>query len=268
MADGEEQKHAQFGFTILGSGSKGNATVIHCPGGKILLDAGFSAKELCARMAKRGIAPESIGAILITHEHNDHVAGCRVFSDRFGIPSYATPETVRTLKMRKRIGSNVILIDPGGKFNLYGVSIEPFSVPHDVPDAVAFTFRAGTAKLGFATDLGSINFLTVSKLKNCTALVLESNYDPDALRNSKRPLSIKYRITGHQGHLSNQDAMSVLPELLSAHTTRLIFAHLSRECNSPELVLRLAGETLEALRRPDVNVSVASQEEPLETCWI
>lgn len=268
MANGNRQTDSQhFGFTILGSGSKGNATVIHCPGGKILLDAGFSAKELCARMNKCGIAPESIGALLITHEHNDHVLGCRVFSERFGIPVYMTPDTAYAMERRKKTGSNVILINPGYRFDLYGVSVEPFTIPHDV-DAVAYTFRTDTAKLGFATDLGSINLLTVSKLKDCTILVLESNYDLESLQCSGRPLQIQQRIKSRHGHLSNEDAMGILPELLSKRTTRLIFAHLSSECNSPELVERLAGETLNSLRRHDVSVSIASQKEPLETYWM
>lgn len=258
----------EFGFTILGSGSKGNATVIHCPNGQnILLDAGFSAKELCARMQKRGIAPESICGILITHSHNDHVSGCRVFADKFGLPVYETTETARDITAKKNNASCVKLISPGHKFELCGLTIEPFAISHDV-DAVAYTFHCNGMKLGYATDLGFTSLLVNTKLKSCHALVLESNYEPEYLRNSGRPLHMKRRIMGRQGHLSNQDAMQAMNELLCCETACVVLAHLSSECNDRCLVEKMLCETLAGLSREDIKYAIASQDEPLETIWI
>ena len=262
-----EQK--ELGFTILGSGSGGNATVIHCRGGNILLDAGFSAKELCVRMKKREIDPASIHAVLITHEHEDHIRGCRVFADRYGIPVFETPDTARAISAQKKNAANVVLISPGHAFSLCGITVDPFSVSHDVADPIAYVFRtAGGAKLGYATDLGYASLLVMTKLKCCDALVLESNYEPQMLRASARPLHTKRRIMSRIGHLSNQDAMTALPQLVAENTSRLVFAHLSRECNDPALVGRLARESLETICRTDVHFSVAMQDEPLETYWI
>lgn len=268
MSGGDDSKKPIFGLTILGSGSRGNATVIHCPGGKILLDAGFSAKELCARMEKRGIGPEEIRAILITHEHNDHVQGCRVFADKFKLPVYLTPDTAQAMKARREIAHEIVLISAGCRFDLCGATVEPFSVSHDVADAVAYTFRVQEMKLGYATDLGCTNMLVINKLCGCSVLVLESNYDPERLRNSVRPLQTKRRIMSRHGHLSNADAMAALGSVLTERTRRLVFAHLSAECNRPDLVWNLAEDSLKELHRTDINVSVASQEEPLETIWI
>ncbi len=260
-------ENKMLGFTILGSGSGGNATVIHCPEGNILLDAGFSAKELTVRMTCRGIDPATIRALLITHGHGDHIRGCRVFADRYGIPAYETPDTARLISAEKKNAEKVVLISPGQKFELCGITVEPFTVSHDV-DAVAYTFRCGDLKLGYATDLGYTNLLVMTKLHGCDALVLEANYEPEYLKKSDRPLNTKRRIMSRIGHLSNQDAMSALTELLCEKTKRLILAHISRECNDSELVMNMARETLAGLCRQDVELAVARQEEPLETCWL
>ncbi len=257
-----------FGFTILGSGSKGNSAVIHGPQGNLLLDAGFSAKEICRRMEQRAIDPASIRALLITHEHSDHIQGCRTFADKFGIPVYATPDTFRAMQARKNGAADPVLITSGNAFELCGITVEPFTISHDVVDAVAYIFRAGSLKLGYATDLGCINHLAVNKLRDCNALVLEANYEPEYLRNSPRPLQLKRRIMSRHGHLSNQDAMATLSDILSERTRRLVFAHLSHECNCPDLVARMAAESLKDLNRTDISVDIASQEEPLQTYWI
>ena len=261
------QSHA-FGCTILGSGSKGNATVIHGPGGNLLLDAGFSAKELMCRLSRVDVDPCSIRAILITHDHSDHTNGCRIISDRLGIPAYFIPETFRELsKCANKVPEHKILITPGSALDLCGIHVEPFSVSHDTP-AVAYTFTVHAHKIGFATDLGFVSNLAKTKLSGCELLVLESNYDPARLRASARPITIKRRIAGKQGHLGNPDAMEALAELLTPNTRGLVFAHLSRECNDPSLVAELAEARLAELRRQDVSFRIASQFEPLETFWL
>lgn len=258
----------RLGCTILGSGSRGNATVIHCPEGDLLLDAGFSARELEKRLHACSIAPDSIRAILVTHEHNDHIKGVRVFANSYGIPVFMTTETCRALRACGHAPDQIVLTSPGTGFEVCGVFAEPFSVSHDVADAVAYTFRANGRKLGYATDLGHMNLLAKTKLTGCDILVLESNYDPAILRDSARPLQLKRRIMGRLGHLSNQDAMSALSDLLTETTRELVFAHLSHECNRPDLVMALALEHLLTLARQDISPRIAMQDNPLETIWI
>ena len=257
-----------FGCTILGSGSKGNASVIHGPKGNLLLDAGFSAKELMCRLERVHIDPCSLRAILITHGHSDHTSACRVVSDRLDIPAYFIPETLSELsKCANRVPEHKILITPGSPLELCGIHIEPFSISHDTP-AVAYTFTVHGHKIGFATDLGFVSNLAKTKLGGCDLLVLETNYDPGKLRASARPITLKRRIAGRQGHLGNPDAMEALAELLSPNTRSLVFAHLSQECNDPALVAELAESRLAELRRQDVSFRIASQFEPLETFWL
>lgn len=257
-----------FGCTILGSGSKGNAAVIHGPQGNLLLDAGFSAKELLCRLERVHVDSHSLRAILITHDHSDHTSACRVLSNRLDIPAYFIPETFCELsKSANRVPEHKILITPGSPIDLCGIHIEPFSISHDTP-AIAFTFTVHAHKIGFATDLGFVSNLAKSKLNGCDLLVLETNYDPAKLRASARPITLKRRIAGKQGHLGNPDAMEALAELLSPNTRSLVFAHLSQECNDPALVASLAESRLAELRRQDVSFRIASQFEPLETFWL
>ena len=258
----------RFGFTILGSGSKGNATVIHAPDGDFLLDAGFSAKELERRMILRDIDPDGIRAMVVTHDHTDHVCGCRVFGNRHGIPVYLTAETCLLMGRNNELPEERIVIEPGTRFELCGLTVEPFSVSHDVEGTVAYTFRNGEDKLGYATDLGSFGLLVTSRLKDCHAIVLESNYDIRALRASARPENVKRRIMSRHGHLSNENALECLEQVISPQTRNLVLAHLSRECNDPDLVAEGLRRKLESLNRPDVCWDVACQDTPLDTIWL
>ena len=266
MTPNETNRH-DFGCTTLGSGSKGNASVIQGPNGRFLLDAGLSARDICARMADRGIGPDTIGGVPSPHSHTDHVRGCRRFADKFHIPAYMTPQTFRILEDKELCPERKTFIMPGSAFELCGVQVEAFSVSHDV-DSVAYTFRCGDRKLGFATDLGFLNLLAVDKLKGCRALVLESNYDRAMLQRSPRPLALKRRIMSRQGHLSNDDALTALGELLDATTRHLVFAHVSEECNDRSMLDDLARGRLEGLGRADVRFAIASQRESLETIWV
>lgn len=258
---------SQFGFTILGSGSSGNAAVIHAPDGNILLDAGFSAKELERRMILREIAPDGIRAILLTHEHSDHVKGCRVFAQKHDIPVFLTAMTCNSLRSKKALPERLVLMTPGAPFELCGLRLEPFSISHDV-DAVAFRFIFQNATLGFATDLGCLNHLAINKLHGCNALVIEANHDSAMLRNSSRPLQLKRRILGRMGHLSNDAVMDSLDSLLTNLTHELVFAHLSDECNNAKLLETIAVERLAKLNRSDILPKIAGPLDPMETVWL
>ena len=257
----------KFGITVLGSGSKGNASVIHGPEGLILLDAGFSAKELESRMSACGIRPADIRALIVTHEHSDHMKGCRVFSNKYGVKTYMTSTTCSGCLRANLLPERKSLFSTGCAFELCGIRVEAFTVPHDV-DTVGFIFRVGDAKLGVATDLGHLNMLARQKLRDCTVLVLESNHDRTLLMNSTRPIQLKRRIIGRHGHLSNDDALQALSELLSEHTTGLILAHLSGECNNLELLRKLALDQLANLERRDILLEIARQDTPLATRWL
>lgn len=256
-----------FGITNLGSGSSGNATVIHGPEGNLLLDAGFSAKELALRMTGAGIDPASIRGILISHEHSDHTLGCRVFSNRYDVPVYVTNVTGKKMFKNKQMPEKVALFTPGAGFSLCGLNVEPFTVPHDADETVAFVFRCMDRKIAVATDLGFINTLTRSKLTACDVLMMESNHDPRLLMNSSRPLKIKRRILGKFGHLSNSDALDELPNLLTDQTKCLIFGHLSEECNDRELLEEMTLDRLAEMQRKDIMFHIAAQEYFLPTFW-
>ena len=253
-----------FGCTILGSGSSGNSSVIHGPAGNLLLDAGFSAVEIRRRMETGGVDPASIRAVLVTHAHQDHVhpCGCAALAKQLDIPVYLMRESIPELQQRNiKVPSNIIFFQPGFEFELCGIQIAPFEVSHDV-HAVGFTFSVHGHKIGFATDLGFVSNLVKTRLGGCELLVLESNYDTVMLRNSNRSLSLKRRIASRIGHLSNADAMVALEELLAPNTKHLVLAHISRECNDPELVASLAEARLAELHRRDVTFHLARQDKP------
>ena len=257
-----------FGITVLGSGSSGNATVVHAPEGDILVDAGFSGREMLKRFTQAKLDPTRVKAMLITHEHSDHVKGCRIFCEQFGVPTYLTKRTQDALSQGKYLGPKQALIAAGSPFMLCGAEISPFSVPHDASDPVGYTFSFGGRKIGLATDLGALNMLSTQRLKGCAALVLESNHDMDMLRNSARPLHLKRRIMGRLGHMNNADAMSALESLLTEGSQCVILAHLSGECNCLDLVRAMAREQLAKMRRDDILLLVAEQERPIETFWL
>lgn len=257
-----------FGITVLGSGSSGNASIIHAPEGKILLDAGFSAKELEKRMQERSIEPESIRAMLITHEHGDHTKGCRVFADRYGIDVYMTGPVCRIAEKNNFLPENRVIFSPGDSFPVCGVQVRAFTLPHDAMDTVGFIFECNGEKIGVATDLGHVNTLIREHLKGCSLIMLESNHDPDILRDSSRALSLKRRILSRHGHLCNLDACAALEEIITEKTRKIILAHISHECNKEEIVLSHAVEMLAKLKREDIILRIASQCSPLESFFL
>lgn len=257
-----------FGLTNLGSGSSGNATVIHTPEGALLVDAGFSAKELCVRLQSASIRPESIHAVLITHEHTDHTKGLRVFTDAYAIPCYVTNSVCKALAQKNRIGEKRSLITAGTPFGLLGLEVDPFTVQHDACETVAFNFRFGEHQISIATDLGQITASVCEKLRGAEALLIESNHDLKMLANSDRPIRLKRRIMSRYGHLSNKDAMESLDSILTEVSRFLLFAHLSSECNKEEIVTGMAEQRLDYLKRCDILYKVAKQSQPTDTFWV
>lgn len=257
-----------LGITVLGSGSQGNSILIHNRERGLLVDAGFSRKEILNRLDATGLPHTIVKALLVTHEHEDHIRGCRILADCLDIPSYMTTETYRHMKQNNKTGKKNILFDPGTPFQVEGFAIEPFVVQHDALQTVGFVISAETGRVGVATDLGQVNNLVKTRLTGCDALILESNYDQQMLRDAERPLFIKRRIMGRHGHLNNEDAIRAFDDLLTERTKFLFLAHISGECNSHELVRNLAAEKLKIMKRPDILLTIAEQVKPTQTIWI
>ena len=260
----------EVGITPLGSGSRGNAFVISSGNQALLIDAGFSRKELIFRMESVGISPKSVGAILLTHEHHDHINGCRVFADTHSIPVCATWKTAEYLRKKKgdKLPQKMVEFEAGTVFEICGFRISPFSVRHDAIDPVGFVIGKGSVKVGVATDIGSIDNLARQRLADCDALLLEANYDMNMLRDSSRSLTLKRRIMGKNGHLNNDDAMNAITELITDRTKVAFMVHLSSECNCPNIVSEMVSKTLQEAGREGLPFHVVEQDRPIPTVAI
>lgn len=257
----------KFGITVIGSGSSGNSLLLTFGGRGILIDAGFSKKETLKRLESVGAAPDGVDAILITHEHSDHVKGAKALSEHLRAPIYATRETAGYLKDRGQLGPKVFLFEPGRGFRVGPFVVHPFRVPHDALDPVGFIVDGEGVRVGVATDLGFVDQLCESRLKGCDALIMESNHDTRMLRASKRPLRLIRRICGRHGHLSNDDAMKALETLLTERSRLLLLGHVSEECNRYERVEELAAAKLAQMRRSDIAFALMRQDRPLPTLF-
>ncbi|MCW7755187.1 MBL fold metallo-hydrolase [Desulfobotulus sp. H1] len=247
-------------LTVLASGSKGNC--IHIDDGEtaILIDAGFSCKEITRRMELYNISPKKLSAIILSHEHGDHVTAAGVLSRKFNIPVYGTTGTLNaagnktgTLFQRKDITSGV-------PFAVDRFLIHPFSISHDAADPTGFTISSACAKIGIATDLGIATTLVKAHLMGCHALVLEANHCPDMLDRGPYPWALKQRVKSRAGHLSNTAARDLLGELANPSLSHVILAHLSEKNNLPEKANRIVGE---ALDQTTTKLFTACQPAPL-----
>jgi len=249
-------------FCALGSGSKGNSFALKYGTKVMLVDAGFSRKEMLHRLELCGLDPAEILGVLLTHEHNDHVKGCRVLCNALEIPLYCSGRTAGYLQKKNELPEKVTCFEPGDHFCIEDFDVNPFPVQHDAIDPVGFVIGCGTLKIGIATDLGEVNHLGRVRLRGCDALVLESNYDREMLYQSDRDLFLKRRINGRNGHLGNMDCAAALPELLSDMTKLLMLVHVSSECNTYDLVQSIGSEILHKSGRDRVQLTVARQDAP------
>jgi phosphoribosyl 1,2-cyclic phosphodiesterase len=207
-------------------------------------------------------------AILVSHEHSDHVKGLRAVSRHFQVPVYCNRGTGQMIKDRNCAPEKLHLFAAGTSFNVGEFSIEPFAIPHDAMDPMGFAIRAGNCKIGIVTDLGHAGSMVCHHLRECDILVLESNHDVAMLRDSSRPWSLKQRIISRHGHLSNEASMKLLKQVLHDQTRHLILAHASQDCNCYKIVEREAVSSLAASGRSDVQALVARQETHLPTVWV
>jgi len=249
-------------FCVLGSGSKGNATYLESGGTGILIDAGMSGVELQKRLATIGVELAAIDAILVTHEHNDHVQGVGVLSRRAKIPVYANEATFSAASktINRLVSYNEF--ETGSPFQFRNLTIHPFAISHDTEDPVGFRISDGSVTLGYCTDTGKVSRLMLQRLASCQALVLESNHDMAMLQNGMYPPYLKQRIRSSQGHLDNMEAAAFLQELVHEKLQHVVLAHLSEENNHPEIAFNAAVQALHNnphCRERSVGISVASQ---------
>ena len=256
---------------VLGSGSKGNSAWVGDRTAGVLIDCGLSTLQVMKRLAAVGMEHAPIDGVLVTHEHADHIGGARVLCDRLRkrsgrpIPFYMTTGTLRGSNPKSRPDA-VEEIVPGEGFHIRHLSIDPFSVPHDVRDPVAFRVGVDGTWAGVVTDLGRPTALVRRKLASLSVAVLEFNHDRERLRDGPYPWHLKQRIRSAHGHLANDEAASMLQDALQGGTPlqHIVLAHLSAENNTPDLARRSCVEVLAAHELEDrVGVSVAEQARPL-----
>jgi len=230
-------------YCILASGSKGNAIYLKAGRTAVLVDCGISARQALLRLEAAGLDAGGIKAILLTHEHQDHVNGVRVLASRLKCPVLATPATWQALG-----GLDSVRYEPfdaGSQFALGELGIRPFSLSHDAADPVGLVLSAGQARLGLATDLGQVTRLVLARLTGCQALIVESNHDPDLLATGPYQQWLKQRVRSSQGHLSNQQGAELLRRVQHTELQQVALAHLSVVNNRPELARNACQEALQ-----------------------
>lgn len=233
-------------FSILASGSSGNAMVIENDEVKLLVDAGLSARKIEHLMAERQASCEQLDGILVTHEHSDHCIGLGVLSRKYNLPVYANAKTWSALnKIGDLNEDNKRVITTGECIDFGTLKVDSYGVSHDAAEPIGFSFHSGEQKLSLATDLGYMSAKVREKILESDVLILESNHDVEMLRVGKYPWNIKRRILGDTGHLSNQAAGEALVDLLSSKTKRVYLAHLSRDHNMMDLAKLTVNNILE-----------------------
>jgi phosphoribosyl 1,2-cyclic phosphodiesterase len=229
---------------LLASGSKGNSIFVEAGDSRLLIDAGLSASELLRRLASIGIDGAEIDAIIISHEHTDHIRGAGALSRKLKKPILISSETRKA--SYSPIGkAEIIEFESGSPFTFRGVEIDPFPITHDAGDPVGFTVTCAEGKFGIATDLGIATRLVKDKLKGCRALVIESNHDEAMLVNGPYPWHLKQRIKSRHGHLSNNDSAELLDEVIHPYLHAVCLAHLSEVNNDPAIAFDVAKKLLQ-----------------------
>ncbi len=242
----------------IASGSKGNCLYIRTGDTSLLVDAGLSLREISSRLSVSGIDPASIDAVLLTHEHTDHIRSAGVFARKHKVPviaSYATRQAAASFLEK----AELLEFESGYSFTFRDLIIDPFPVTHDCSDPVGFIVESPEGRFGTATDLGIVTRLVQEKLKNCRAINLESNHDPEMLQNGPYPWHLKQRIKSRHGHLSNQESLELLHELAHEGLEALVMAHLSETNNHPDKVVETTRSFLKDQNRCSPRIVIGEQ---------
>lgn len=234
-------------FTVLASGSTGNATVVSSGAATILVDAGLSGRKMEALMQERGISGSDLDAVFITHEHSDHIKGLGALARKFSLPVYANEKTWAA--MHRQVGEledwQRKVLDTNAVMEIADLRIESYLISHDAAEPVGYIFESDGARLGLATDMGYMSDKVTQRLRGLDVLILEANHDIEMLRMGRYPWNIKRRILGDTGHLSNEAAGEALCRLLTGDTRRVYLAHLSQEHNLMDLAKLTVNTILE-----------------------
>ncbi|HEX6005286.1 MAG TPA: MBL fold metallo-hydrolase [Burkholderiales bacterium] len=222
-------------FASLGSGSQGNALIVEAGRTRLMLDCGFGIAECVVRLARLGVEPADLDALIVTHEHDDHIGGVARFARKHEIPVYLTYGTLTALGGERASIEQATIIDSHTAFAIGDIEVRPFPVPHDAREPAQFVFGDGAATLGVLTDAGSPTAHISAMLSGLNALVLECNHDADMLASGAYPPALKRRIASRFGHLANDAAAQLLAGLDCSRLQHLIAAHLSQQNNTPEL---------------------------------
>jgi phosphoribosyl 1,2-cyclic phosphodiesterase len=256
-------------FCVLASGSSGNSCYVETDKARILVDAGLTCRETVQRLEQVGVRPEGLDALIITHEHSDHIKGAGPLMRRFGLPLYINKKTLeKGLRIFGKL-SRPVFIENGKTFTIKDLSFETFTKCHDAADPIGLTLTCvgvssafNGKRLGLATDLGRSTKLVEDRLKGCNALIMEFNYDQEMLELGPYPLDLKRRIKGQDGHLSNKQAGDLLGAISHNNLKCVVLAHLSETNNDP---VKAHEEATKALRRcgyDHVRILISRQDEP------
>lgn len=251
---------------VLGSGSGGNAVVVECGPHRLLIDAGFSCREIVRRMKRLELEPSSVGGLVLTHEHHDHCRGAERLARKLKLPVYGTVGTLDRAGLRAESRRAAIEIRSGEVREVAGFVVEPFLLPHDAAEPIGLLVEDPHGRrLGLAADLGCRTSLAWGRLRDLDVLILETNHDLDMLRNGPYPWSLKQRVAGRHGHLSNREAAEGLAELVGDRLRRVVLYHLSRTNNLPALAAAAVGEALDREGCPAL-LAITEQDHP--TPWL
>ena len=253
-------------FTVLGSGSGGNASFLETDQTRVLIDAGLSGRQIRLRLAQLGRAPETLDGILLTHEHSDHTQGLKAICKKLDIPIYCNRLTADELRFRLKIDLNIRQFVTGEPFEIGNMEIENFSVPHDAQDPVGFHVKTSDGGIGILTDLGQTTRLVLERVRGAKVLLIEANYDLNRLQeDTRRPWATKQRIMSRHGHLSNRDTADAIETLANGKLENVVLCHLSGDCNTPEIARRSITEKLNKEGIYNIKITVSNQGEPTET---
>lgn len=247
------------GFCPLASGSKGNALYLGTKSTKVLIDAGLSARQIKLKLEEINVDLSDIDAIVVTHEHFDHVKGLGILGCKKGIPVFSNSETARAIYENLDEAPKFKIFSTGEVFEYGDIEFDPFSVYHDAIDPVGFAIRIGGTKLGICADLGFSTSLVESKLQNCDYLYLEANHQVEMVHACSRSHIYKQRVLSRLGHLSNDQCSELLQKILHKKLKHIHLAHLSSECNSSDLALKVVQEMLDT-EQMKVELSIAHQD--------
>ena len=253
-------------LTILGSGSAGNCAYVETEETRILIDAGFSARQIRKRLGTIGRTPENLTGILVTHEHSDHIQGLLTLAEKLRIPIYCNRPTQEAIQYQASSRFEWRLFQTGSSFEVGDISVDTFTVPHDAQDPVGFLLRTPGGNIGILTDLGHTTRLVLERVRTADVILLEANHDVKLLQECPhRPWSLKQRILSRHGHLSNEAAADAAEQIMSSRLRHLYLGHLSRECNQPDIARRVMDERLKKIGANHVSLNLASQVTPSPT---